>query len=540
MSARRGVLWWLALGLSTCSYLGGCGGAGSEAEPNDAGDGMVSTDGADGCVEGRVAECPCPGDTTGRQECLSGGTWGDCRCGADAGASDTGSTSDASSGDGETGTNGPCPPTNDQFAVPEEAVDITEHGAEPNPDDPSLEAATENTKAIWKAAEEAGKGGAIYVPSGRYYIGLEERGTNVAFGGQEPAGISIYGDGPNESILALTEHLDPDGQSHVMFKYREGANHGTVKYAHIQFDGNADNVGKLHGGSKTRAGRLYHLNDVDTMQFYNAYVYNWYSTALRNNSAQVEIAWSTFEDIGITAKNDGGSGHAVELHGGATIEHSNFRRVGSFAVNIRYGDGTVVVRDSYMKGMGTGALKYSAGERFEAHNTYIQPNTSWLENNIEGGDDAFHGWNFVNQIVDRNDTRKTLKFVDCELRDTVQSGFKIREKMRWESERTAMHNANIREEFGNGAVSVEGEDADLVADVKSVSIHDSEGDAIHVRGDAIGGEGTIETLKRGGNSGGLGQLDDISVEDDQSGADPYDPDVPAESEVGIECEAPRN
>ncbi len=68
-------------------------------------------DGSAACVEGRTLECPCPGRTTGTQQCTSEGTFSPCLCGdMDASVPDS-SVTDATAGDADASSTDAAPDT---------------------------------------------------------------------------------------------------------------------------------------------------------------------------------------------------------------------------------------------------------------------------------------------------------------------------------------------------------------------------------------------------------------------------------------------
>jgi hypothetical protein len=418
---------------------------------------------------------------------------------------------------------------------PSDAENIVDHGAEPNPSDPDLESAVRNTDALRAAATAAGRGGTVYVPSGTYFLGQEARTSNIGFGRNEPAGISMIGDGPGASTLALTEHLDDGGESHVLFKYRD-VEHGTVDVRNLTIDGNYENLGNLIDVG--RASRAFEMEGTGHITFRNVQFRGIYSTALRLREFSASIDQCTFEEIGIGGKDHGGSGHAVETYVGSgesvTITRSVFKRIGSFAVNWRYNDGTVVIEDCHVTGTGTGIVKLSAGDRLEIRNSYLQPHTEWLTEHISTPDDGdpFHGRHLINRLFERAERVPTVVLENVEFRDCTHEAFMIRQApIELQGDMIALHNASGQydTEKGNNAVFRDYAwtgSAIRNADIGRLSVHDSPSDVF----ETPNSNGVIETLTRRGNAG-LGTVGEIEIHADAPG-DPLRPTVVSRDEVG--------
>lgn len=419
---------------------------------------------------------------------------------------------------------------------PPEAENIRDYGAEPNPDDPDLQSAVRNTEAIRAAATAAGKSGTIYIPSGTYYFGQEARTANLGFGENEPAGISMVGDGPGKSTLALTEHLDTEGESHVLFKYRD-VPHGDIEVRNIAIDGNYENIGNLIDAE--RASRAFEMNGTGSIEFSNVFFRGLYNTALRLRDFDASIDRCTFEEIGIGGKNDGGSGHAVETYvtygDTLSITRCSFRRIGSFAVNWRFNDGAIVIEDCHMRGTGTGIVKLSAGSRLEIRNSYLEPHTEWVAEHITTPDGGvpFHGRHLINRLFERANRVPTVVMENVEFHDSTHEAFKIRQApIELQGDMIALHEASGRfnEQHGNNAVFRDyAWSGSAIQNIRidRISVHDSAGTVF----ETPNSYGTIETLNRRGNTG-LGTVGDIDINTDNKGEKPFQPAVVSQDEVG--------
>ncbi len=130
-------------------------------------------------------------------------------------------------------------------ATCDSAEDITNHGVgrDHNPNDPDLSVAREVLNALHSAMDAAGPNGSIFVPEGTYYFGSEDVYSLINLGGSQPRGISVYGEGPAKSTLAVTEHMDPAVISNqTAFIYDGDADHGDVEIRGLTLDVNAPNL----------------------------------------------------------------------------------------------------------------------------------------------------------------------------------------------------------------------------------------------------------------------------------------------------------
>ena len=411
-----------------------------------------------------------------------------------------------------------------------DAVNVREYGAEPNPEDPDLETAVELTEAIRQAAIAAGSGGAIYLPSGTYRIGRDAQSYILEFGERGlPAGISIYGDGPEETTLGLTEHMDPDDQSHVMLQYSDEGDHNTVAASQITFDGNSPNLDGLASG-QTRAARCFSVEGQNELELTNVRFVDWYNTTLRLNEWEASIDHCTFQNIGIEGRQNGQTGHAIEIETVGTVEVTNslLERIAGFALNVRYNDGTVIVRNCFVRGAGGGMVKLSAGERLEIHNSYVEPYTQWMDDNTPSYDDPekeLKGRHIVQKLFERGEKVPTVVMNNVEGRNFTAMAMKVRNApINWEGDMISIHNSC--QDYGSAAI-LEDEGGKIQnTNVGRISIHNTNGQAFQTPGS----NGTISTLREGGNVG-LGNTGGIQLNNLLTG-NPLQPDVTSREAVG--------
>jgi len=423
------------------------------------------------------------------------------------------------------------------------AESITDHGAEPNPDDPSAAAAKRNLDAIHAAADAAGENGAIYVPSGTYHIGHDGTGVGrlVLFTGtdrREPAGISVYGDGPTESTLAVTEHM-PDDQNHNALIYDEGGGHGQVMIRDLTLDGNYENLGNLWGENRSSRGIVVRgSNENATFDLYNVRFRGWYTQGLWLNDAAGTAKYCAWEESGIGVFNDGSVGHHVACSPVAgnefKFECCQFKNCSGNAINIVNGRGTTLFERCRGEGLGTGVHKITAGELIRHEHCYWQPHNQWIDERLRRGETPERiGWNMFHRSVSRDGPDPTLELYDVEVRNTNAETFLTwREGPLIRGDRIAVHNGSYAAD-GTG-VFREGNDGRLRFEIDRLSVHGS--DEVFNLDRA---EGRIEQLRRAG-SWSLGDTGNLAIGTEDPDAEPFSPDVPSRSTVGILTPSGRN
>jgi hypothetical protein len=416
--------------------------------------------------------------------------------------------------------------------------DITEHGAMPNPDDSSFTAAKRNWKAVLDAAKATGDGGEIYVPEGTYYFARDSRSSFFEFGGQEPAGVSITGDGPERSALGVSRHTD--ASSHPIqtgFYYDDGADHGTVTISDIRLDGNYENLPDLRGAGG--GARCMNVAGSGDLHLSNAHIRGWYQEAILGRDVLRTVDRCTFEDNAIADHNysDGGHvGHHITTHASEgnplTVTNSHFIDCSGSAIDVRFNTGEIRMQDCHVTGTGANLCKLSASSRFDVRRVYHRANTASLESKIdEKPGENFYGRCFINRLSDRTGVAPTVYLEDVETRDHM--GYAIQAaagQLELQGDNFAIHNATfeLADEVFRDRDGAHFSDVTL----DRVSVHDSEQALFGTENS----DGTIKTLARSGN-GGLGDTGAITIEADEQGADPLTPDVPAASDVGINSES---
>ena len=420
---------------------------------------------------------------------------------------------------------------------------IRDHGAVSNPDDSSVEEAIRNLEAIIGAMNAAGEGGAVYVPAGTYYFG-GEHAPFFEFGDREPAGISLYGDGPTRSVLGISRtnrDIRSPSDDWTGFYYDDkggsghGVDHGTVRFEHIKLDGNYEHLPNLSeaGG----ASRGIDVHGDGEFHLYNVHLRGWYQNSFKGRTSVGTVTYCTFEDTGIGRHNDtdGGSiSHHTSIRPSkgetSLVARCHFIDCAGSAINWGYHDGTLKIRNCYVEGTGANFMKLSAGGILELRNIYHIANTDSLEEKIKERPDGHNFWgrNFIQSLHERGEKNVTIDSKNVVSREIREYAIQSRNTstITWKGDLIAFHNINTA--YDNEVIRARsgGKFADI--DINRLSVHNTNG----VVFDLDKANGSINELHRSGTEG-LGQVDNLVVNSDNNGANPFEPPHPTPREVGI-------
>ncbi len=418
-------------------------------------------------------------------------------------------------------------------------VDITAYGARSNPDDATAEEAADNLRALRIAARIAGDGGTIYVPEGQFHIGHSGTGLDphTEFGGREPSGISIVGDGPDRSILTLSRHINPERQGvQDGFRWSDGTYHGTFEIKHVTLDGNYQNIEYNIRGAGGRS-RGCDVNGEGELHLKNTRIRGWQLNGCRAGSLLRTASYCTFEDNGIKVHNES-EGDSISHHLSVDpssdeevlIEHCHFIDSGGSAVNWTYGSGTVEIRSCYVEGTGANLCKHSSSGTLKLKNVFHRANTESLESKLLdlGPSDGFMGRNLIQRVRSTGEGPATVEFDNVESRDITDYAIQSRQgELRLTGDLLAIHNANmlnddevIRNRSGGRFIDV---------DIDRLSVHDCDGQIF----DTDGSTGRVNTIRYSAVQG-LGDSGGISVFNVEEEEAPFEPSVPARDDVGIQ------
>lgn len=435
--------------------------------------------------------------------------------------------------------------------VPADAEDITNHGAVTNPTDPSDGSYSTNRSAIISAADAAGSEGAIYVPEGTYYFGEDDQNAWIVFGSHTTAtGISVYGDGPEKSTLAMTEHV-PETAIATLLRYDNDVydtTATTVEYRGIKIDGNQRNLGDHYSNNVGSIGiRTESGNSEMTIRLEEAWVYDTYNAGVRHYEGNLEAYYSTFERCGLGVERDSPSGNDASIDHcivpipnadkTATIERCEFLNTPGNAVDAG-GNGSIETYWSWGSGLGTGWYKLQDCDTYIIENTYMEPNTTELENLVSDPsyEDGFVGRRSPFYIISGDDS--VLPFVRTDHIKVVSTthqpvslydhNSRTTPNVEWHGDMIAFHDTtkiDTRDEVVNSSDTLDFESVDI----GRLSAHDCHTTDIF----NITGDGTIDQVNHN-NSGSLGSTGNITVNTNNSGGAAFEPDVPVQSEVGYD------
>ena len=427
-----------------------------------------------------------------------------------------------------------------------EVENIVDFGAVSNPTDPNLGAAERNLQAIRQAAQSAGYQGTIYIPSGTFFFGKDggDQREYIMFGSDQPAGISVVGDGPTSSTLAITSHAtaaeQPDQSG---LQWADDVDHGYFSVRGLTLNGNYENIenlGEVGGGSRgiesDGDGELH----VENVRFRG-----WHLGGIRGRGIIRSVKYSTFEDNGIGIHNDnvGGSvAHHISCRPPSdtelVVDHCLFLDCSGSAINIRHDDGNVIVRNCCAEGTGANFMKLSAGEKVELRNIYHKAHTeSLVEKLVERADGAnFYGNNFIQSLGDRGEEPVTVLMDNVKSEDIRMYAFQSRDSLgrgpaeiEWIGDMISFENTNM--EYDNEVIRNRSGGKFQNVDINRMSVHNSGAKVF----DTDKSNGRIQKLSHYGNEGGLGNPGNISIGMEIRTEMQYSPSVPEASEVGIEA-----
>jgi hypothetical protein len=435
----------------------------------------------------------------------------------------------------------PKPSDDDSESEPEPDPDpgenILDYGAAPNPKDPGTRAAAANLSALRAAANAAGRGGTIYVPEGTYYYGHDGSGARFLniYGYREPAGISIIGDGPERSVLAVSEHM-PDSQNHDGFYWWEDHDHGDVTIEQITLDGNYEQLGDLTAASSGSRGLIIRDGASGTFGLANVRLRGWYTTALRLADVPGTAVNCSFEEnaIGIHENTEGES---VAHHANIRPARGNefvfrrcyFARCSGDAVNISKNEGRITLQRCYGESLGNGVHKISGGDVITHEHCYWEPHTEWLENNLTESvlEFPFYGRNMIHRLTANTSVTPTLRLNNVEVRRTTARAISVTtDGLTLEADTVAFHDNALRHR--DHCFNSEGSDSGITFDVGQISVHDTRGQVFNCDSSS----GRIADLIHDNNEE-LGETGDITIAAATEGGEPLTPDVPDRDQVGI-------
>jgi len=371
-----------------------------------------------------------------------------------------------------------------------------------------------------------------------YYFGHDGSGVDqyLDFGEREPAGISIVGDGPEKSVLAVTEHADPEDQPLQSGpKWSDDHDHGTINIADIRLDGNYENLGNLREADGGSWG--VQVNGDGELHLYNAYLRGWHLASVRGGELFRSAKYCTFEDNGIGNHNDT-SGDSISHHisckpkegNEVLVEHCKFLDCAGSAINIRYNDGVVRLHNCYVEGTGANLCKLSAGKLLELRNVYHKAYTRSLESKMASQSDDtlnFYGKNFIQSLDERGEKQVTVDAKNVLTEDIREYAIQARNApVNMTGDLVAIRNSNMR--YDDQVIRNRDGGIFRNLQIDRLSVHNSNAEIFGLEQS----EGKIKTLRRHGNEG-LGVIGSVTITNDLPGEGSFKPDLPSKDQVGI-------
>ncbi len=410
--------------------------------------------------------------------------------------------------------------------VPDDAEDITNYGAEPNSDDDDVDVAERNREAIIAAANES-SGTNVYVPAGTFHIGRSGSGPRIRFGTDADAGGSIYGDGPEESVIAISARGDTS-RVQTMFEFESDEDHGTCEFHGVQLYGNAGNLDNPGDGIDCKGD-----NNL-SLRLERVYFNDIYMRAIRARDIDLEARWCTFERIAIerNVATDGSSiSHAISWNPSdgneLDLERCRFVNIAGNPINDSSPKTDIRVRWSYVEGVGTGWSKLTAADLRLEH-CYIKAHTDEFESLMESGHDGRKAW----YVHDGDSATVVMDHVKVE--DTTEFGVGVRNgrEVTITGDNVAFHNIGFaRESRGCFWERNSGSSDEINWDsFGSLSVHGVSGgdDPVFQTPNA---SGDIESLSWD-DADGVGSTGSLSIDNIDDGGEPLEPDVPSFEETG--------
>lgn len=424
--------------------------------------------------------------------------------------------------------------------VPNDAENIVDHGAVTNPTDPNDGSYSTNRQAIIDAATAAGRGGSIYVPEGTYYFAASG-GSNswIRIGAHTPAGISVYGDGPDKSEIALSQHHG-DGAIGTLFDYvadEYTSTAHTVTWREVRLNGNYQNLPNLQDDNVGSLGINVRSNPTQDLELRRVHIYQTYNAGLRTADGSLTADYCTFEKCGFGVENDSG-GSSIDhctvpgpdgANGDtATFNDCEFYLTPGNAVDPA-NDGQIELYRCWGAGLGTGMLKVDTNP-FYAENIYMRMNTSELENLVTNQSRPFDG----RQAFYSMDGANPIELYDAKFEDMTEKAAFLMNSVSWEvkGDIVAFDGVGIISDRARIGAFQELDNDTLSWSMGDMSMHGM--DASMDVFDTSNGGGSITTLNWDGGDT-LGDTGSTTINTVNKGGSPVSVTHPGRSEVGYDA-----
>lgn len=249
---------------------------------------------------------------------------------------------------------------------------------------------TDDSKAFRNAANAAGKGGTIRVPAGTYRISSNGlwSAQPLQFGKREPAGISIVGDGPSESIIKWEDGYDGSDGSPRGAIWNDNYDHGNVVIRDVTFDGNWQNLNLPSDGKGSTAWALELRGDSNSSFTVERTILKgwWTNGALAiHDEGNIRFNYCSFLECGLGSDAiSQGSGHGFNASansGTIVAENCYWNKCSGTAVDMtKDAGGNLEIRNSFAHNLGDAFVKKNQGTgTLRVRNVHVIPRDSWIQ-----------------------------------------------------------------------------------------------------------------------------------------------------------------
>jgi len=385
--------------------------------------------------------------------------------------------------------------------------DVTAYGA--TPDDSS-----DDTDAF-NAAAEAAAGGTVYIPEGTFTINSKSaRGAAaVHLSDSDVGGTSFVGAGPDKTTVKMEGDHE---YTHMAITYAGGEDHDGAIVRDLTLDGNQWNQGPRPDGETPPNGfAIIVEGSTQNVSVENCRVKDWATTGGLYQAKGVTVRYCSFLDCGAMVWDRGGwRGHGFNVGNDASsideegllCEYCYF--TGSSGTSIDNNGGNFTMRRCYSEDQQY-AVKFNDGTR-----TTIE-NCRWRDLSHRGiyttTDDRFPGG--------------MLELYDVALEDIGWEAIASKLSGSVEGDNVHIDNAN----HGNNHKGEGIRFKDKSVSLSTLCVTNTQHGGVF---DATETSGSVNELIHGDNSDGLGETDDISIENETNGKS-FTVDAPTAADVGV-------
>lgn len=397
-------------------------------------------------------------------------------------------------------------PTPTPAGGPPERVDLRDYGAR-------VDGVTDDTAAFRRALGAVAPGGTIEIPAGSVAL-RADRETRAAISFERPLkGLTIKGtreEGELQSELVMKEG---HGYNHKAFHVKSGGSSADpdegITIRDIVFDGAWS--AQDGGGKRFPNGFGIHVEGPgESITVENCMFRNWATNGALMVADGMTIRDCTFHHNGYGAAQDGRQGHGMNAGAwpkGVVAERCLF--TDNVGTGIDNTSGKVTARQCVFFGNGYGVKVDEASKETVLENCYL--------------DMRGQGQQCIYTIPGKRDVG-TLRLQNVHIANATWPAIDLPSKAKVVGDGVLITNCN-QQGARRGAFYARG---GVEIDIQTLSIHDSQGDALDLQ-DAVG---SIETLIHNRNTGDVGDLSDVELLVAATDLPPISLDLPEVEAVG--------